>query len=75
MIFRLHSTPEINTPALLEYLMVLYFSDRKKAIVAFQQGFKSIPLSVIIGVLESEIRYSVENNVVIINTKERHNDG
>lgn len=72
MIFRLHSTQEINTPKLVEYLITLYQTDADKAIYVFRQGFKTIPLEVILGVLETQIVYLVDNSVVLINTKDRN---
>ena len=71
MIFRLHSTQEINTPNLMEYLILLYQTDADKAIYVFRQGFKTIPLEVILGVLETQIVYMVENDAVLIDTKNR----
>ena len=69
MLFRLHSTPEINTPALIGHLVLLYRSEPDKSIFVFRQGFKTIPFELILGILEQKIQYTINDDVVVVDTK------
>lgn len=69
MIFRLHSTPEINVPDLILHLIEMNTTNPERAQEIFHQGFKSIPMDVIVGVLSQKIPVEKRGDKIIISSE------